>query len=206
MIVEPTLKRTRGHTERRQADISRHRAGSDRRARGESPRINALVDACNVASLHSQLPISLVDLDCLDPSAALAIRIAPAGTSYVFNPSSQTIDAGGLVCLYDAQGPTGTPVKDAQRTKTHDATTAALTIVWGTRALAGWTARTAQWYQRLVGEIRGTRVEPVELARAPNPRTHFLRTVLPTGSRGRSRGISPHFTARSANVDFGIPR
>lgn len=36
---------------------------------------------------------------------------------------------------------------------------------------------------------------------APRPR-HFLRS----GSRKRSRGMSPHFCARSANVDFGMPR
>jgi DNA/RNA-binding domain of Phe-tRNA-synthetase-like protein len=133
-------------------------------AKGEFPRINALVDACNVVSLHSGLPISLVDVDRLDRSAALTIRIAPPGTSYVFNPSGQTIDAGGLVCLYDAQGPTGTPVKDAQRTKTHDGTVAALAIVWGTRALAGRTAETTRWYRDLVREIAGATLEDVTLA------------------------------------------
>jgi len=131
------------------------------------PRINALVDACNVASLHTGLPISLVDLHRLDHrldrGAGLAIRIAPPGPSYVFNPSGQTIDAAGLVCLYDAQGPTGTPVKDAQRTKTHDATTAALAIVWGTRALAGWTAQATRWYRDLVGGIAGLAIEDVAL-------------------------------------------
>ena len=133
-------------------------------AKREFPRINALVDACNVVSLHSGLPISLVDLDRLDRHGTLTIRIAPPGTSYVFNPSGQTIDAGGLVCLYDAQGPTGTPVKDAQRTKTDGATVAALTIVWGTNALAGWTTRTTRWYRDLASQITGTTVEDVALA------------------------------------------
>ena len=133
-------------------------------ARREFPRINALVDACNVVSLHSGLPISLVDLNRLDHTGALSIRIAPPGTSYVFNPSGQTIDASGLLCLYDAQGPTGTPVKDAQRTKTHDATVAALTIVWGTHALAGWTARTTRWYRELAAQLAGTSIEDVALA------------------------------------------
>jgi hypothetical protein len=82
----------------------------------------------------------------------------------VFNPSGQTIDAGGLLCLYDAEGPTGTPVKDAQRTKTHDGTTAALTIVWGTRAHAGWTTQATRWYQTLVREIASTTIEEVALA------------------------------------------
>jgi DNA/RNA-binding domain of Phe-tRNA-synthetase-like protein len=132
-------------------------------AKAEFPRINALVDACNVVSLHSGLPISLVDVDRLDPAGPLAIRIAPPDTAYVFNPSGQTIDAGGLVCLYDAQGPTGTPVKDAQRTKTHDGTVASLAIVWGTRALAGRTAETTRWYRALVAEIAGAHVEDVTL-------------------------------------------
>ncbi|MFN0253782.1 MAG: phenylalanine--tRNA ligase beta subunit-related protein [Kofleriaceae bacterium] len=129
---------------------------------GRFPRINAGVDACNVASLHSGLPISLVDLDRVD--GALAIRIAPAATSYVFNPSGQTIDASGLVCLYDAQGPTGTPVKDAQRTKTHEGTHATITIVWGTHALDGRSKKTAAWYRELLASIDGVVTEDVALA------------------------------------------
>lgn len=130
-------------------------------AEGRFPTINAGVDACNVASLHSGLPISLVDADKLDGD--LTIQVAPAGTTYVFNPSGQTIDVSGLVCLYDAQGPTGTPVKDAQRTKTHDGTTAALSIVWGTNALPGRTAMVTRWYRELVAAIPGTIVEDVAL-------------------------------------------
>lgn len=120
-------------------------------AKHEFPRINALVDACNVVSLHAGLPISLVDLDRTD--GPLTIRVAPPATTYVFNPSGQVIDAGGLVCLYDTHGPTGTPVKDAQRTKTHDGTQATLAIIWGTRALAGRAAATTRWYRDLVGEL-----------------------------------------------------
>ncbi|HET9625118.1 MAG TPA: hypothetical protein VFP84_27310 [Kofleriaceae bacterium] len=133
-------------------------------AKGDFPRINALVDACNVVSLHSGLPISLVDLDRVDASAPLTLRVAPPATTYVFNPSGQVIDAGGLICLYDAQGPTGTPVKDAQRTKTHDATLVTLAIVWGTRALPGRTADTTRWYRALVGAIDGATTDDVALA------------------------------------------
>jgi len=128
---------------------------------GRFPRINALVDACNVVSLHSGLPISLVDLDLLDGD--LAIRVAPMGTTYAFNPSSQVIDASGLVCLYDTHGPTGTPVKDAQRTKTHDATRAAIAIVWGTNALPERTAKTTRWFRELVTEIAGATTDAVAI-------------------------------------------
>lgn len=130
-------------------------------AEGRFPTINAAVDACNVVSLHSGLPISLVDLDRVD--GALVIRIAPAGTTYVFNPSGQVIDTSGLVCLYDAQGPTGTPVKDAQRTKTHDGTRAAVSIVWGTRAAPGRTHDTTRWYRELLASIDGVVTKDVEL-------------------------------------------
>lgn len=126
------------------------------------PRINALVDTCNVVSLHAGLPISLVDADKLE--GALAVRVAPPGTTYVFNPAGQVIDASGLLCLYDAAGPSGTPVKDAQRTKTGDDTRRTLSIVWGTRALPDRTAAVARWYRELVAEIAGASVLDVALA------------------------------------------
>jgi DNA/RNA-binding domain of Phe-tRNA-synthetase-like protein len=126
---------------------------------GRFPRVNAAVDTCNVVSLCSGLPISLVDLDRL--TGMLSIGVAPAGTSYVFNPSGQVIDAGGLLCLFDVDGPSGTPVKDAQRTKTHDDTRAALAIVWGTNALPGRTAKTTAWYRELAAAVDGVSVEDV---------------------------------------------
>ncbi len=78
--------------------------------------INLAVDACNIVSLHSGLPISVVDLD--QTREPLRVGVAPAGASYVFNASGQTIDLGGLLCLFDADGPCANAVKDAQRTKT----------------------------------------------------------------------------------------
>jgi len=131
-------------------------------AEGRFPAINAGVDACNVVSLHTGLPISLVDLDLVE--GPLEIRIAPVGTTYAFNPSGQVIDAGGLVCLWDAQGPTATPVKDAQRTKTHAGTRAAISIVWGTSALPGRTREATRWYRELMLSISGATVDDVALS------------------------------------------
>lgn len=110
--------------------------------------INAAVDACNVASLHSGLPISVIDLGRV--TAPLAVRAPPAGSSYVFNASGQTIDIGGLVSLWDAEGPCAGPVKDSQRSKTHAGTTRTLSVVWGTVALPGRAARTGAWYRALL--------------------------------------------------------
>ena len=133
-------------------------------AEGRFPSINAAVDACNVASLWSGLPISLVDLDrTIEP---LSVAVCPPGTSYVFNPSGQVIDASGLLAVFDAEGPTGTPVKDAQRTKTHDGTRSTLSIVWGTRALPGRTQQATAWYRELVAQIPGATIEEIDQATA----------------------------------------
>jgi DNA/RNA-binding domain of Phe-tRNA-synthetase-like protein len=123
------------------------------------PRINPAVDACNFASLHWGLPISLIDLDKV--VGDLAVQLCPMGTSYVFNPSGQTIDAGGLLAVFDREGPTGTPVKDAQRTKTHDGTVHTLAVIWGTSALSGRTQEALRWYRDLVATIPGATNETV---------------------------------------------
>ncbi len=118
---------------------------------GALASINAAVDACNVASLHSGLPISVVDLD--RAAGPFRVALAPLGTSYVFNQGGQTIDVGGLVCLFDAEGPCANAVKDSQRTKTSPQTRRTLSVVWGTTALPGRAAQTADWYRQLVGAV-----------------------------------------------------
>jgi DNA/RNA-binding domain of Phe-tRNA-synthetase-like protein len=130
-------------------------------AEGRFPRINPAVDACNIASLWSGLPISLVDLDRV--AGDLRVQVCPQGTTYVFNPSGQIIDASGLLALYDADGPTGTPVKDAQRTKTHDATKTTLSVVWGSKQLPNRTHEATTWYRQLVASIPGATLEDVVL-------------------------------------------
>jgi DNA/RNA-binding domain of Phe-tRNA-synthetase-like protein len=110
--------------------------------------INVAVDACNAASLHSGLPISVVDLDLARPP--FRVGVAPAGATYVFNPSGQTIDVAGLLCLFDAEGPCANAVKDSQRTKTNAATRRTLSLVWGSTALPNRAAQTEAWYRSLL--------------------------------------------------------
>lgn len=115
---------------------------------GRLGSINAVVDAGNIASLHSGLPISVVDLDLC--TAPLRIDVPPMGSSYVFNRGGQEIDVGGLLCLFDAQGPCANAVKDAQRTKTTPATRRVIGIVWGAAAPDPQHAgRTAAWLGEL---------------------------------------------------------
>ena len=134
--------------------------------KGVMSSINPAVDCCNVASLHSGLPISVVDIH--RGQGPWRIGIAESDTQYVFNPAGQVIDISGLVVLFDAQGPCGGPVKDSQRTKTHEGTTETLSVIWGTQQLPGRTRETADWYtilmQRLGAEVREiTQAVPADL-------------------------------------------
>src|SRR5438132_2031673 len=115
---------------------------------GKLASINVAVDVCNVVSLHSGLPISVVDLD--RARAPFRVGVAPAGAAYVFNASGQTIDLAGLLCLFDADGPCANAVKDAQRTKTTGETTRTLSVVWGSVALPGRAQQTETWYRALL--------------------------------------------------------
>ena len=113
--------------------------------------INAAVDVCNVVSLHSGLPISVIDLD--RAKSPLRIAIAPEDTSYVFNASGQTIKLDGLLCLFDNEGACANAVKDCQRTKTDDDSTRTLTIIWGTSELPGRAQAAMDWYVELLGSL-----------------------------------------------------
>src|SRR5262245_47852548 len=121
---------------------------------GRLASINAALDVCNVVSLHSGLPLTVVDLD--RARAPFRVGVAPAGASYAFNASGQVIDLGGLLCLFDADGPCGNAVKDAQRTKTGPDTRRTLSRVWGTAALPGRAARAEAWYRALLGQHGAT--------------------------------------------------
>jgi DNA/RNA-binding domain of Phe-tRNA-synthetase-like protein len=127
-------------------------------ADGSLGSINLAVDACNAVSLHSGLPISVVDLDLA--RAPFRIGIAKESERYVFNASGQEIDLAGLLCLFDAEGPCGNAVKDSQRTKTHANTRRTLSVVWGTRALPGQTARAVAWYRETL-QVAGAKTVAV---------------------------------------------
>lgn len=128
-------------------------------AEGRVGPILPCVDAGNAVSLHSGLPISIVDLDrCTLP---LSIDSPPAGTSYVFNRGGQEIDVSHLLCLHDAGGPCANAVKDAQRTKTTEQTHRVLAVVWGSsRCGPGHVAAAGRWLTELLGRL-GARVQPV---------------------------------------------
>lgn len=126
-------------------------------AQGDGLRsINLVVDLGNIVSLHSGLPVSVVDVaKVVEP---LTIDVAPVGARFVFNASGQEIDVGGLLGLADATGPCANAVKDSQRTKTDDATTEVVALIWGTGELPGCTRDAARWFV-LLAQAAGVGVE-----------------------------------------------
>jgi len=127
---------------------------------GALASINLAVDACNAASYHSGLPISVVDTG--RAAAPFRIGIAEPGASYVFNASGQAIDLGGLLCLFDAAGPCANAVKASQRTKTEGSTRGTLSVVWGVAAQEERLEATVRWYRHVV-ELCGAATGDVAL-------------------------------------------
>jgi DNA/RNA-binding domain of Phe-tRNA-synthetase-like protein len=127
---------------------------------GQLAPINVAVDACNAVSLHSALPISVVDLDRARPP--LRIAVAAEGARYVFNAAGQEIDLGGLLCLFDAEGPCANAVKDSLRTKTGPGTVRTLSIVWGCGGHEARLERAVAWYRELLSKA-GAQTEAVGL-------------------------------------------
>jgi DNA/RNA-binding domain of Phe-tRNA-synthetase-like protein len=127
---------------------------------GALPGINVAVDACNAVSLHSGLPISVIDLDRV--RAPLRIALGEPGARYVFNAAGQEIDVKGLICLHDQDGPCANPVKDAQRSKTNAETRNALCILWGSRSCSPRVDSALTWYRSLL-ERAGAEVEDVAM-------------------------------------------
>jgi DNA/RNA-binding domain of Phe-tRNA-synthetase-like protein len=123
-------------------------------AEGGIPHIHPLVDACNATSLHSGIPISVIDLD----RARTPLHVAVAGPddTYVFNAAGQTITLTGLLCLFDATGPCANAVRDAQRTKADASTRRTLSILWGERSLATHLDAAQAWYRTLLADLGAT--------------------------------------------------
>jgi DNA/RNA-binding domain of Phe-tRNA-synthetase-like protein len=110
--------------------------------RGEFPRISHMVDALNLVSLESGLPISLLDAERSihgmtqgsDTASEFVIRPGRPGESYAFNAAGHEIQLEGLILVARKDGPAlGNPVKDSMMAKTNEATTHTIAFVWASR-------------------------------------------------------------------------
>ena len=93
---------------------------------GEFPRINTLVDCCNMLSIQSLLPISIWDVDS-SGAESFEFRLGGQSESYVFNHAGHSIDLEDLIvgCSVEPNGistPIVNPVKDSMGTKTSSST------------------------------------------------------------------------------------
>lgn len=109
-------------------------AGSD------FPRIGPAVDALNLVSLDTGIPISLLDLDrALEGADGLEVREGREGESFAFNASGQVIDVKGLLSVAREDGePLANAVKDSMASKLVPASRNVLAVLYATSRI--WTA------------------------------------------------------------------
>lgn len=132
-------------------------------AKSVIPSINVAVDTCNVVSLHSGAPISVIDID--RGTEPWSIDVASEGSSYIFNASGQEIQLDGIPCLIDAGGPCANAVRDSERTKTRSDTRRTLTIIWSSVDLPYLATEVKQWYLELLDRL-GVETVQVEMIRS----------------------------------------
>lgn len=101
-----------------------------RRARQGKPlyRISNVVDAVNVVSLLTLLPIGLYDAAKVRPP--ITLRRAGEGEAYR-GIGRDELNLTGLPVLADELGPFGSPTSDSERTKVTDDTREVLAVVFG---------------------------------------------------------------------------
>ncbi len=90
-------------------------------------RFNTLVDGLNLASLRTQLPFGLYDLQRIE--APVLLRRGAAGESYE-GIRKAAVNVEGRPVLVDARGPFGNPTSDSSRTCITLGTTQALVVAY----------------------------------------------------------------------------
>lgn len=95
------------------------------------PRINAAVDAINLASLSFVLPIGLYDLALVEGD--VVVRLGRAGEQFA-GIRKDMIHLEGRLGLFDAAGAFGSPTSDSMRTAVEAGERALLAVIFATAA------------------------------------------------------------------------
>lgn len=90
------------------------------------PQINAVVDAINLVSVESRLPIGLYDL--AHASGDIVFRVGRAGETYK-GIGKYDLNLQGLPVFCDGLGPHGSPTSDSERTMVTNATKHVLAVI-----------------------------------------------------------------------------
>jgi DNA/RNA-binding domain of Phe-tRNA-synthetase-like protein len=91
------------------------------------PRVNAVVDVCNLCSLEHQLPLGLYDRD--EVKGDLAVRVGRPGEGYN-GIRKQRVNLAGRLLIADESGPFGAPTADSLHTAVTPATRNLMVVVF----------------------------------------------------------------------------
>lgn len=98
------------------------------------PRVNAVVDVCNLCSLDHQLPLGLYDRDLVKGS--VRVRAGRENEGYA-GIRKQWVNLAGRLLLADDEGPFGAPTSDSRRTSITSETSNLLIVVFSPPERAG---------------------------------------------------------------------
>ncbi|HEY3215154.1 MAG TPA: phenylalanine--tRNA ligase beta subunit-related protein [Candidatus Eisenbacteria bacterium] len=98
------------------------------------PRVNAVVDICNLCSLEHQLPLGLYDRDLV--RGMVRVRVGREGEAYP-GIRKQRVGLAGRLLLADDDGPFGAPTSDSLRTAVSPKTRNLLVVLFCPPARAG---------------------------------------------------------------------
>jgi len=146
VLASPQVEATRAAYKALGKDPSRYRGSAEallrRMVAGKGlPQINAIVDAINLVSVESRLPIGLYDLAHV--TGEIVFRAGRAGETYK-GIGKYDLNLEGLPLFADTSGPHGSATSDSERTMVTSATKQVLAIIisfGGTKGLERWAQR-----------------------------------------------------------------
>ena len=151
----PGVAETRGLFHRLGLDPTKTRPSSEallrRVLQGKGlPRVNPIVDVCNLCSLEHQLPLGLYDRDQI--RGGMRARLGHEGEGYT-GIRKHHVNLDGRLLLADDEGPFGVPTSDSARTSVGPATKALAVVVFCPVDRVGAHLSTA--LERLADLLRG---------------------------------------------------
>jgi DNA/RNA-binding domain of Phe-tRNA-synthetase-like protein len=153
VLASPHVEATRVGYKALGKDPSRYRGSAEALLRrvvaGKGlPQINAVVDAINLVSVESRLPIGLYDLAHV--TGEIVFRAGRAGETYK-GIGKYDLNLEGLPIFCDAAGPHGSATSDSERTMVTADTNEILAVIvsfGGPENLDRWTQRLATLLQQ----------------------------------------------------------
>jgi DNA/RNA-binding domain of Phe-tRNA-synthetase-like protein len=153
VLASPQVEATRSAYKALGKDPARYRGSAEallRRIVAGSglPQINAVVDAINLVSVESRLPVGLYDL--AQVQGDIVFRRGRAGETYK-GIGKFDLNLDGLPVFCDSAGPHGSPTSDSERTMVTAETKRVLAIIvsfGGAEGLERWAQRMSELFSQ----------------------------------------------------------